>query len=78
MAEPRLNDQAVFERVWRKEFSDPRGRMPGVKNLAKGLVGAVRDTDPGIPHRRDFAFLLAVVALSMAPLSKLSKPGMIP
>ncbi|RWA82635.1 hypothetical protein [Mesorhizobium sp.] len=37
-----------------RAFFESAGADAGILNLAKGLVGAVRDIDPGVPHRRGF------------------------
>ncbi|CDX42797.1 hypothetical protein MPLA_620006 [Mesorhizobium sp. ORS 3359] len=40
-----------------RAFIESAGADAGILNLAKGLVGAVRDTDPGVSHRRGFFIL---------------------
>ncbi|WP_192178097.1 hypothetical protein [Mesorhizobium amorphae] len=63
----------------RKEFSDPRGRMPGAQIPGqKGLVGAVRDNDPASRTDEVFVFLPASVALCAALCRRSAEPGMIP
>jgi len=51
------------------------GADAGITNLAKGLVGAVRDTGPGVPHRRDFCIAHFHRALSVALCRSAAEPG---
>lgn len=63
MAEPQSMDQ-VFWNVPGASFFEIRGGGRRGFGTWPGLVGAVRDIDPDVPHRRGF---------SIAPIIKLSK-----